>query len=64
MNLSLPYLHERQRMKCLSKEALTMNWVVPLGPNNGFDLEECVGEGKHVVVRLPVLPQCIWWPVA
>ena len=34
------------------KEAFDTNWVVPLGPNvNGFekDLEEFVGEGKHVV---------------
>ena len=34
------------------KEAFNTNWVVPLGPNvNGFekDLEEFVGENKHVV---------------
>ena len=34
------------------EEAFADNWVVPLGPNvNGFeaDLEQFVGEGKHVV---------------
>ena len=34
------------------KEAFDTNWVVPLGPNvNGFeaDLEQYIGEGKHVV---------------
>ena len=50
-NLSLPCSHERQRTMYI-KEAFDTNWVVPLGPNvNGFekDLEEFVGEGKHVV---------------
>ena len=34
------------------QEAFETNWVVPLGPNvNAFekDLEDFVGEGKHVV---------------
>ena len=34
------------------KEAFDTNWVVPLGPNvNGFetDLEQYIGENKHVV---------------
>ena len=34
------------------QEAFDTNWVVPLGPNvNGFeaDLEQMVGENRHVV---------------
>ena len=42
----------RAKEQMYIKEAFDTNWVVPLGPNvNGFekDLEEFVGEGKHVV---------------
>ena len=61
--LCLAHMSGKEQMYI--KEAFDTNWVVPLGPNvNGFekDLEEFVGEGKHVValsagtaaVHLPV----------
>ncbi len=48
--LCLAHMSGKEQMYI--KEAFDTNWVVPLGPNvNGFenDLEEFVGEGKHVV---------------
>ena len=48
--LCLAHMSGKEQMYI--KEAFDTNWVVPLGPNvNGFekDLEEFVGEDKHVV---------------
>ena len=50
--LCLAHMSESGMEQKYIKEAFDTNWVVPLGPNvNGFekDLEEFVGEGKHVV---------------
>ena len=50
--LCLAHMSETGKEQMYIKEAFDTNWVVPLGPNvNGFekDLEEFVGEGKHVV---------------
>ena len=50
--LCLAHMSETGIEQQYIKEAFDTNWVVPLGPNvNGFekDLEEFVGEGKHVV---------------
>ena len=50
--LCLAYMSETGKEQMYIKEPFDTNWVVPLGSNeNGFekDLEEFVGEGKHVV---------------
>ena len=50
--LCLAHMSEEGLEQKYIKEAFNTNWVVPLGPNvNGFekDLEEFVGENKHVV---------------
>ena len=50
--LCLAHMSEEGLEQKYIKEAFDTNWVVPLGPNvNGFekDLEEFVGENKHVV---------------
>lgn len=59
--LCLAHMSGKEQMYI--KEAFDTNWVVPLGPNvNGFekDLEEFVGEGKHVVALSAGTAQCIW----
>ncbi len=48
----LSLAHMSGREQDFIKEAFDTNWVVPLGPNvNGFetDLEQYIGENKHVV---------------
>ena len=50
--LCLAHMSEAGLEQKYIKEAFDTNWVVPLGPNvNGFeaDLEQFVGEDKHVV---------------
>ena len=50
--LCLAHMSETGKEQMYIKEAFDTNWVVPLGPNvNGFekDLEEFVGEDKHMV---------------
>lgn len=50
--LCLAHMSETGEEQKYVKEAFDTNWVVPLGPNvNAFeqDLEQFVGQGKHVV---------------
>ena len=51
--LCLAHMSEQGLEQKYIKEAFDTNWVAPLGPNvNAFekDLEDYVGEGKHVVM--------------